>query len=369
MATISEVFSTGEVGLSTTTADRVTLAGKRSHKVRVDNLSGAEPLYLNVLGHGIADTGAVKAQGTLTIAGTPEIEQAAAGTLTIAEPVTDGDTFTVDDKAYTLEATLSDDAEGQILVGADEAATKVNIVAAINGTGSPGTDYSTLTLVHPTVSAAAFDGDACVLTARTAGTAGNSLVSTETFTHVSNVFDAVTLGTTTNGLDNDTWTIGTETYTAVAALNPANSNEFISSHGHTNPLFSQLYLLDMFNRSGVYDGITYSAHTTIDPAVTLSAFAGNVTTITAVLAGTAGNAIVTTETFDNAGNLFDAATLGTETAGAAPVPTAATAAADHFVVPPGGFIELNSKALSVDVNGLECSIVGSGNDYSIQLLS
>lgn len=127
---------------------------------------------------------------------------ASAGTLTIAEPVTDGDEFTIDATVYTLKTTPA--AAYDIAIGANEAATKVNIVAAINASGTPGTEYFAGTLIHPTVGAAAFAGDACVLTAKTTGTAGDAIATTETgqgFTHASNIFDDVTLGTTVAGVD------------------------------------------------------------------------------------------------------------------------------------------------------------------------
>ena len=124
---------------------------------------------------------------------------AAQGTLTIAEPVTDADTFTIDTTVYQLLDTPL--AAYDVAIGADEAATKVNIVAAINASGTPGTEYFAGTLIHPTVSAIAFATDDCVLTAKTNGTAGNSIATTETFDHISNVFDAATLGTTTAGVD------------------------------------------------------------------------------------------------------------------------------------------------------------------------
>jgi hypothetical protein len=132
----------------------------------------------------------------------------AQGTLTIAEPVTADDTFTIDTTVYTLKAGATA-AAGEVGMGADEAATKLAIVAAINGTDG-------FNSAHPTVSAAAFAGDDCVLTALAGGTAGDAIATTETFTHVSNVFDAGTLGTTTAGVDP---TAGESSDAIIAAIN------------------------------------------------------------------------------------------------------------------------------------------------------
>lgn len=126
---------------------------------------------------------------------------AAQGTLTIAEPVTDGDQFTIDAQEYTLLDTPL--AAYDIDIGANEAATKVNIVAAINASGTEGVEYFAGTLVHPTVEATAFATDDMVMTARSTGTAGNAIATVESgqeLTHASNIFDATTLGTTTTGV-------------------------------------------------------------------------------------------------------------------------------------------------------------------------
>ena len=149
-------------------------------------LYGGSRIIVNMMG-----------QKTVTVAGV-----AAQGTLTIAEPVTTTDQFTVGDIEYTLLTTPA--AAYDIAIGADEAATKVNIVAAINASGTAGTEYFAGTLANPLVEATTFAGDAGVLTARVNGTAGNAIVSVESgneLTHASNVFDATTLGTTTAGVD------------------------------------------------------------------------------------------------------------------------------------------------------------------------
>lgn len=115
----------------------------------------------------------------------------AAGTLTIAEQVTADDTFTIGSKTYTIKASGAA-ADGELNIGIDEPATKLAIVAAINGTDG-------INDPHPLVTAAAFASDDCVITARLPGTAGDAIATTETFTHASNVFDASTLGAVTAG--------------------------------------------------------------------------------------------------------------------------------------------------------------------------
>lgn len=116
---------------------------------------------------------------------------AAQGTLTIDVQVTADDTMTVDSTVYTFKAGATALA-GQIGIGASEAACKLAIVAALNGTDGFNTDSG--------VSAAAFVGDDCVITSDIVGVDGNSVVTTETFTAAGSVFDAATLGTTTAGV-------------------------------------------------------------------------------------------------------------------------------------------------------------------------
>lgn len=131
---------------------------------------------------------------------------AAQGTLTIAEPVTDTDQFSIAGVEFTLVAALVANTPNQILIGANEAATKVNLYAAFGGRTGGGTLHtvSDATFDALGVSAAAFVGDDMVITADVKGTAGNAIATVESgneLTHASNVFDAVTLGTTTAGLD------------------------------------------------------------------------------------------------------------------------------------------------------------------------
>lgn len=115
---------------------------------------------------------------------------AAQATLTLDTNPTAGDTMTIDSVTYTFYANgATNTAANGIELGATLAATKTNIEAVlVDG-------------LHPTVNAIAFATNDMVLTARTPGTAGNSLVSTETFTAGTNVFDGATFGTTTAGVD------------------------------------------------------------------------------------------------------------------------------------------------------------------------
>ena len=120
-------------------------------------------------------------------------EVASEGTLTVAVNPTDADSITIDGKQYDFMET-SEMVDGTIEIGLDVAATRVAILAAIDGTDA-------VNNVHTTVTAAAATGDDLTITAITAGVAGDLLASTSDFASGSNLFDAVTLGTTTAGVD------------------------------------------------------------------------------------------------------------------------------------------------------------------------
>lgn len=111
----------------------------------------------------------------------------ATGTLTVATQPTAGDTMVIGSKTFTFVPVGTDNANGEISVGADVAAAKVNIVAAVNGTDAHN-------IAHPQVSASVFSSNDCTLTALVGGVGGNSIATTETFTAVGNLFGAATLG-------------------------------------------------------------------------------------------------------------------------------------------------------------------------------
>jgi hypothetical protein len=126
---------------------------------------------------------------------------AAQGTLTIDTNPADGDTITLGLVTYQIVDAPA--APNDIQRAGALADTRSNLLAAINGTGTPGTEYFVGTAApHPSVSASDFNAsDESIITARTPGDDGNTIATTETFTAPTNVFDAATLGTTTYGLN------------------------------------------------------------------------------------------------------------------------------------------------------------------------
>ena len=135
----------------------------------------------------------------------------ASGALTMTDQPDSGETVTIGTKVYTFVPVGTATADGEVSVGADVAGARLALVAAINGTDNVNDP-------HPLVTAAAFVGDACVITALVGGTDGNAIATTETFGAVTNIFAAVTLGSGANCSAANAITALVAAITAVSAL-------------------------------------------------------------------------------------------------------------------------------------------------------
>ncbi len=103
----------------------------------------------------------------------------ASGLLTLTGNANDTETVVIDAKTYTFQTVLTN-VDGNVLIGGTAAATLFNLLSAINLGGVPGVQYAASTTLHPTVTASSGVGDSMVATAKTAGSAGNSIATTET---------------------------------------------------------------------------------------------------------------------------------------------------------------------------------------------
>lgn len=98
--------------------------------------------------------------------------------LTLTGNAADTETVTIDSKAYTFQAVLSN-SDGNVLIGATIPDTLNNLKAAINlDPAGAGTLYAAATLVHPTARAVRGAGNTLAVRAKTPGTGGNSLTTT-----------------------------------------------------------------------------------------------------------------------------------------------------------------------------------------------
>lgn len=121
----------------------------------------------------------------------------ATGTLTSNNTnVSDGDTVTIGTKTYTFKTTLTG-VEGQVHISVTNAdGSLLNLISAINHTGTPGTDYVAAAANTQVSAASSVTSHAFAVTALAAGTAGNSIATTKVATTLS--WGAATL---TGGVD------------------------------------------------------------------------------------------------------------------------------------------------------------------------
>ncbi len=132
-------------------------------------------------------------------------------TLTTTGNAVADETVTIGAVVYTWKAVAA--SANQVKVGATASESLDNLVAAINAGAGLGTLYGSGTVVHPTVTATKASASTVTITAKTKGTGGNALVSTETMTNAT--FGA---GTLAGGVD----PTAAETIAAsIAAINTA----------------------------------------------------------------------------------------------------------------------------------------------------
>ena len=102
-------------------------------------------------------------------------------TLTLAGNAVDAETVTIGGQVYTWE-TGALDASGKVLVGASAAASIQNLFDAINGTGTPGTQYHASTPLNPVVRASALTATTLVVQSKLGGVIGNLIAVAEAMT-------------------------------------------------------------------------------------------------------------------------------------------------------------------------------------------
>jgi hypothetical protein len=166
-ATAKTYFNTGDTPTEAQFANLIDSATWYDEGVLVKNIQLSDAQI-----KGLLSVEGVKAQGTMTVSGQP----------------TAGQTFNLG-SIYQFVANGDPIFAGFIEIGANVAATRVNIVAAVNGTD--GTNSAS-----PYVSLDNFSGSTAIATAAEYGT--DPITSTSAATNIS--FDAATLGTTRAGV-------------------------------------------------------------------------------------------------------------------------------------------------------------------------
>lgn len=178
------------------------------------------------------------------------------------------------------------------------------IIGCVGETGTPVNAVAATEIL--TISGVCVDGETLTIGADVYELLADAAQSKTVPTHIAVDIAAKTtnaVGTLTiaaQPTSGDTFTIGNKTYIFVP-VGTANAVGEISIGADLAA--AQLAIVAAINGT---DGVN-APH----PAVTAAAFAANACTITALVGGTVGNAIVTTETFTAGTNVFAAATLTT----------------------------------------------------------
>lgn len=113
--------------------------------------------------------------------GTDDVADRATATLTLSGNAVADETVTLGAVTYTWKGTVASTAN-EVLVGASAAASLQNLKDAVNLTGTTA-QYGSATVIHPTVGAGKITATTLLFYARTGGTGGNSLASTEAMTN------------------------------------------------------------------------------------------------------------------------------------------------------------------------------------------
>jgi hypothetical protein len=126
--------------------------------------------------------------------------------------ITDGETLVIAGKTYTFQTTLTD-TDGNVYTDGTHEVSRANLVAAINLTGTAGTDYADSMTRNGSVFAVDDGVDKVTVYAHVPGTIGNTI--------------PVTVGTSAAAVDNATLEGGTgnvgDFFDGLFALNQINS--------------------------------------------------------------------------------------------------------------------------------------------------
>lgn len=275
---------------------------------------------------GIASVPAVQSVGSFSItAGTNNTQ--ATGTLTDstnAKP-TNGDTVTIGAVQYTFATTLTAGTANQIKIGSNGDNSLQNLIFAINGTGTPGTNYSDATVKNLQVVAGALSAHAFVITAIVGGSVGNLIATTAVSTGPVMAWGAATL---TGGDASDTnqivqVAIGSNPATnlltgyvafnqsvsqtaldVAAAINANTATGFTATANNgTISIFSPVANSQSYNSKNIH--VTAAGNVCIAQCFfTVNAATANSGAITSIVLGGSGNVLTgsTAITFQDAGH-------------------------------------------------------------------
>lgn len=156
---------------------------------------------------------------------TGELTAASATLTSTGTAPANNDTVTIGAVTYTFKTALTGGGAtaNEVLIGASASIALDNLKSAINLTAGGGTTYGSATVIHPTVTASTKTATTLLLVAKTSGTGGNSLASTETSAQLS--FG----GATFSGGVNNNIEIAKGVYSKCTSISSANLNTLVTA--------------------------------------------------------------------------------------------------------------------------------------------
>jgi len=265
----------------------------------------------------VTPVNAVAAAGKITSSGALVPGAHAVNVLTSDATIpVDGKIVTIGTTVYRWKDVLA--AAYDVQIEATAAACLDNLKAAINATGTAGTEYFAGTLAHPDVVAFTNSDTAQTVTARLPGVAANAIVTTEDSDHLA--WADVTLGGGTGDSNPGvattaaTVTIGTRVYTFLVELTEtAGAAAIVDQVLYGGSEAAALDNLKLAINAGATVGTNYSTGTVVNADVTAGTNADTTQVITAKIAGVIGHLIALATTCAN--TAWDAVVMGTEVAG------------------------------------------------------
>ena len=259
----------------------------------------------------VAAAGKITSSGAL-VAGSHATSKLTSDTVNNSED----EIVTIGTTVYRWRTTLAQAYDVQI--GGSAAASLDNLMAAINASGTPGTEYFAGTLEHPDVVAFTNTDTTQIITARVPGTVPNTIVTTTDGAHLS--WPAATLGDGTGDSNPGITTaashvvINGRTYSFVVELSETSGadaivDQILYGGAEANALDN----FELAINHGATEGTEYSTGTVINPDVTAGTNTDTTEIVTAKVAGVIGHDI--TITTDCANTAWDAGVLGTEVTG------------------------------------------------------
>ena len=306
---------------------------------------------------------ATTSTGGVTITGQPDTVQTATGSINLTALPTDGQTVTVGDQTYRFESTMSAANDVQIDGGGDVQATLQNLMDAVNGTGTSGTNWFAGTTASTTAMITGVSGNASAAAANvqatTAGVGDGSATGNSTVL-TSNITGAVApSGTLSGGAAADTVTIGASTYTFVNSGQATAAGDVALG---ANLQATLTNLMDAINNAGTAGISTYNNGGNANASAMVTSISGNTLNIESASGGLAAPGAAGNNVALAASSPIGAVTVsGSALTGGANADTITMGNVAYTFVAAGQATAGNEVALGANAQGTLNNLMGAVN--------